>query len=528
MIGYIINNQGIFTSRGDCIIESPYLDFLAEAYPGELKILYDLDASVSSLAHLTLNRDEADKLYQNERLRILPYKLTYFPRRFFSVDKGAGTGHPYSNFANARRYKSEVHYLPTDTSQDYIAKAREAQTIGEEASQILKSLGVNKDRITSPVGAVIDEYVKPLRLLTVDDIPEEAGELAYNCIKGNWMEAWQLGYWQDAYDYDINGAYGSELAELLDLRRGEWIKGTVPPDNATYGFCEGYITTRADYHPFLVRETEDFATTPVGTWLDFFTLTELKLIKAYNLGNVEIKRGWWWVSTGIPYTPLKGLVSILWNRRVNSQGLEKDIIRQVLAGIWGRFSQIVKGEMGESFNPVYASVVESNTRCKVARTCLEAGIAPLHVAVDGIITDKPLDISDSREIGGWRLSHRGQCIIASAGVVGFEGKQGVEEFSLLFEWLYNQLKDNPEESEYTMTKWSPVTLGKALETDYDRLGELEKLTRSIYIGIDYKRLWYKSPLCGRDLLVNKYESVPLDAHLVGALKESFDKSSRSS
>jgi len=516
MIGYHITNKGIATSEGDFIKEPPYLDFMVDRYPGELKIFYDMDASVSSLVRLTLNRNEAERLHKNEKVSIPPYRMTYFPSRFFSIDKGFGGGHPYANFANMRRYRSDVHYSPDETVDDWIAKAKEAEEVGEQVSEILKGLGVNKDRIISPVAAVVDEYVKSLRLPTVDDIPEEAGELAYGCIKGNHLEAWKLGYWEKAFDQDLNGAYGSELAKLPDLKRGDWVKDTEPPGDAVFGFCEGEINTMAPFHPFLMKAGEDFAYTPTGRWPDCFTLTDLKLMYDFDLGKVDIKRGQWWIPKGTQYTPLKGLVEHLWKKRMASEGLEKDIIRQVLAGIWGRFSQVTGGAFGEAFNPVYAAVVENNTRDRVARTCLDAGVYPLHIAVDGAITNRILPgVSDTRELGGWRLSHEGRCIIASAGVVAFEGKQGAEEFSLSFDRLYNAIKADPEASEYTMSKWSPVTMGRGMGDNFDKLGELEQITRSIYIGKDYKRMWKESPKCGGDLLARTYDSVPVDAHLIG-------------
>lgn len=518
MIGYYINNKGIFTSEGDAVTKPPYLDWLVEHYADDIKIFYDLDASVSSLVKLIeVDEENATQLWQKERLNIPPYRLKYFPARFFSIDKGHGETHPYANFANGRRYKSDVHYSLDESIDDWIAKAKMAKAMGEQASSILQGLNVDKDRVTSPVAAVIDKYVNSLRLTTVDDIPEEAGELAYACIKGNWLEAWSLGYWQHCYDYDINGAYGSELAKLLDLRRGTWLRSPEMPKEAVYGFCEGSITTRAEFHPYLLKVGSDYAYTPIGTWQDCFTLADLKLMADYDLAKVDIKRGWWWIPKGQPYTPLKGLVKVLWEKRMASDGLEKDIIRQILAGIWGRFSQVIRGRFGEQFNPVYAAIVENNTRVNVARTCLDAGIIPLHVAVDGVITDKPLFPNEgTRELGGWRLSHEGKCIIVSSGIVGFEGKKGAEEFSLHYDWLYNQLKDKPRETSYAMSKWSPVTMGRALQGEYGRLGELEETERSVIVGRDYKRAWQRLPQCGGDLLNNRYNSAPIDAHLAGA------------
>ena len=65
--------------------------------------------------------------------------------------------------------------------------------------------------------------------------------------------------------------------------------------------------------------------------------------------------------------------------------------------------------------------MESNVACKVFISC-KLTVVPLHVAVDGIVTDRPLQLNISNKLGDWRLSHKGKCIIINAGTVGFEGK----------------------------------------------------------------------------------------------------------
>jgi hypothetical protein len=107
----------------------------------------------------------------------------------------------------------------------------------------------------------------------------------------------------------------------------------------------------------------------------------------------------------------------------------------------------------------------------------------------------------------------------SSGVVGFEGKQGAEEFAMSYEWLRDQLAKHPKDTEFNMDKYSPLTLAKAIQTNHlDNLGELQEVKRIIKIGKDYKRLWNKYPKCGNDLLHNTYESMPIDSIMAGGIK----------
>lgn len=517
MTSYFIDNEGIYSSNcktyivkehPSCLPDAP-LNWLLTDNPKENKLLYDLDACVASLIHMTMNEQQARELHDNEKVHIGFCKVTYFPNRFFAIDGYRN----FVNFGNMMRYRSDTHYSPNDTIEDKINKAKECEEIAVGAREVLKSLYLNPEKIISPVSAIIEKYIKPLAIPTVDDYPEDIGEIAYRTIKGNWNEAYQMGYWDEAYDQDLNGAYGSRLEKLLDIRRGKWVESTAIPTEAHYGFAEGTLNTMANFHPYLVKVNEDFSYTPTGSRLDQLPLSLIRLLHKHHLGSFDIKRGYWWIpsETKPKYEPLKGIVNHLWNIRSKSEGLKKAIIRQMLAGIWGRMTEIRKDEFGDLFNPVWGSIVENDVKYIVSDTCLSYGVTPLQIAVDGALTDKPLPIQDTRTLGEWRLSHKGRCIIASSGVVGMEGKDGAEEFALKFEWLYEKLKNNPDKSEYSMDKYSPITLGKALKNNkFEDLGKLEKTTRSILIGKDFKRMWRKYPTTGGELLSNHYDSSPLD------------------
>jgi hypothetical protein len=520
MTGIHINNNSIFVNKGNTShikTNPPYLDWLIELVGQEPAMFYHLDANVASLLKLIeVTEAEAKKLHDTHKLLILPYKLTYYPGKYFSVDRGAGIGHPYANFYNAGQYLV-AHFEPDEHVDDMYNKAKLAADTGAHVVEVLHKLGLDTDKLTSPIKA-LDSKLEELGLPTIDDIPAEAAELAYGCIKGNWLEAFSCGYWREAYDYDVNGAYGSELAKLLDLRDGEWVNEKYPPISAKYGFTKGLLTTHANFHPFLLNIDNDMSYTPVGCFETYLTLEELNLLVEQRLCNrFQPEDGWWWIPRGEPKYPLKELVEWLYYQKQNGNGLETKITRRCIAGIWGRFAEFRGKEFGKLFNPVYAAIVESNSRVKVARVALQAmrqGCRVLHIAVDGIITDKPIDAELGSGMGQWRLSHKGKCIIVSSGIVGFEGKHGAEEFSIRFNWLYDQMTSNPEATELTMKKWSPVTLAKALNTDFNELGQIKELVRTIYLEPDHKRVWkYRSANAG-EILNGQYESMPIEASMV--------------
>jgi len=518
MLGLHITNDCIATSQGKVKTEAPWLDWLINKIQiGKSKgvdtyntaIAYHLDTATASLLRLIeATEAECKKLLDTKKLRLSPYRLEYYPGKLLMIDRGYGKGHPYAIIYHAGQY-TDTHFSPDD---DPVEKAKQAEATGNKVIEAFRTLGLNTNKLTSPVAAM-KSRLNELDLPSIDDIPTEAGQFAYECVKGNWLEAFSCGYWNNAYDYDINGAYGSELVKLPDLRNGKWLQSNYYPLDAQYGFAQGQLTVYTPFHPFLL-EGKNINYTPIGTWHTTLTLQEAMFLAKYGLGKFEIENGWWWIPKGKQVYPFKELVEWLFNQRSNG-GLVKNIGRRCIAGIWGKSIEFRNKDFGPLFNPIYGAVVETNNRLKVAGACLDNRVVPLHMAVDGVIANKPLRLEFGTGMGQWRLSHQGRCIIVSSGVVGFEGKQGAEEFSLRFGWLDEQMRAKPGVTQLKMEKWAPVTLAKALHSGkFDKLGELEKLVRTIYLVPDYKRLWQRKPSNAGEILSGQYSSEPLEASMI--------------
>jgi len=153
----------------------------------------------------------------------------------------------------------------------------------------------------------------------------------------------------------------------------------------------------------------------------------------------------------------------------------------------------------------------------VAKMVLDNGLHPdhlIHIAVDGVLTDKKPDLPDGGGLGKWRVSHSGNCLVVNSGVAAVEGKEGAEDFAISYEWLMQAIKNEPSANEYVMNKVSPVTLAKAVNVGFSRLGGLEEVTRAIGVGVDGKRLYFDIPKTGADLINNQYDSEPLDIALI--------------
>lgn len=496
------------------------LDILTR-YRG-LTICYHLEQAAAAIFKMIeLPEKQGKQLIDKGTIEYKGFTITYFSNKVLCIDKNMPNGHAFVNLYNARQYEP-CPLIDIQNPQMAVSLALRARQIGLDISHVLKDLGLPDNKLASPVAAFLKGFKDELNLPTVDDYPMEVGLMAYEGLKGNWLEAFAAGYWENAYDYDINGAYASELATLQDIRFGKWVTSRSIPLTATYGWAEGILRIPATtkFHPFIIKDKQGVSVTPTGTWYDTLSLQEINFLHKYNLGKFEINKGRWWIGTRTDF-PLKDIINNLYITRLQANHkLVKVNIQRTLAGLWGKLSEIRREEFGEYFNPVYAAIVETNIRLRTAEMCLKNNIMPLHIAVDGIITEQPIPKEGNNfgdKLGQWRLSHQGKCYIVNSTVVGFEGKNGAEEFSLTYQWLDEHIKADPEAESYTMHKQSAVSLAKALNSEYQHLGKIEDLTRTVYMQNDNKRLWSKQINKAKDLLEQPIYSEPLDASLVGVI-----------
>jgi hypothetical protein len=246
------------------------------------------------------------------------------------------------------------------------------------------------------------------------------------------------------------------------------------------------------------------------------TKKEIDFIEHYKLGTVSIIDGWEWVSTGEIEQPLKETLQWLFDKKELAQTpLEKDVIKRIMAGIWGKLLEVQEGIPGYWFNPVWGAVVESNIRLKVAQLCLDNNVIPLHIAVDGVLLPAPLTIDESGAMGSWKLSHRGSAFVVSSGICAIEGKNGAGDFSLHYDWLKEQVEKDPKATEYQMSKLSPLTVAKAVQQNkHEKVGELETITRTVDVGYEMKRCYKTAPKNGKQLMEKSYGSEPWDVSIL--------------
>ncbi len=510
--GYYVNSHFIANSDGVIKSEKPFLDFLLADNPETIKAFYHLDYCAANLLRLiSANESQLRMLNKANRVMLPPYTLKYVPRKFFSIKHGLNEGgNEFTVFSDVAQYLTPK--LEPDDSPEYaIGKAKEAQRVGQEVYDSLVNLGLSPSTIISPISAWEKEKISGLP--TIDDIPSVAAEYAYECTHGGWLEAFKKGHFEKAYDFDIRSAYSSFTSELLDPREGRWERNNNYNSNAFYGYCKCTITIESGFSPIFFGSKEQ-TFTPVGTWEGYLTKQEIDFIVKHNLGDVVIHDAWWWTPRRL-VRPLKEMIHWLHAKKESSLGMQREVTKRVMEGVWGATLRIDDGvKFGPWFNPVWGAQVESSTRLKVAEFCMPVKDKVLHIAVDGVVLSEPVPISGDG-MGTWKLTNSGPTVVISSGIIAMQGKSGKNDFSLDYDKLTNQIKDNPKAGSYSMTKLSPMTLAKACQQNHlDRLGELEEITKTVDITYEMKRCYRKAPRTGGQLLKNQYDSSPWDVSVI--------------
>ncbi|MFA5306531.1 MAG: hypothetical protein WC365_03715 [Candidatus Babeliales bacterium] len=321
-----------------------------------------------------------------------------------------------------------------------------------------------------------------------------------------------------AFDYDLISAFSSHTAKLMDTRYGTWFKSDkfYPPSQCPYGFCKGIVRVEKDFNSVILTSGE-FDYTPTGEYETYMTNAHIKALYDYGMGKFKMIDGWYWKPDKLVY-PLKEHIERLFEWKQYLTGFDREIVKRILVGLTGKLGEMFStGEPGKLHNLPWYSWVQDQTKLQVADFVISnhAEDDLLSIAVDGCLFKREIPITETGEIGTWRLNLSAPAFVVSSGVGCIQGKNGKGTFALNYDWLKSQIENNPDATEYKMTKLTPVTIGNALKNHkVERLGELEMTERAVVLN-EVKRYYPDFPKRGADLM-NQYNSEALDISQIEA------------
>jgi len=530
VVGIFVSKNRAVAHNGEkyLVCENNLLDFLVKC-KSFINCFYNLSYNVACLlSWLDISEDKLIKLKEGQNVWVGEYRLSYITNKYFAIKKGEGWDSPYAQFYDISQYIPWK--LEDNNTVEYdIGKAKESQDTGHQVYNALVKLGLDPDKgMTSPIRVYEKDKLRKMDLPTLADIPEEASQYAYECCKAGWFEVYKKGSFQ-TWDYDLSSAYGSGIANLMDIRLGKFWKSEKYEPSADYGYIRGEITVNSEFSPFAfsVDNSEDVELySLIGTW-DYILRKSRETgqwenipyiiskkqydgLYKWGIGTFKIYDAWWWKAQEKKY-PYRDAVNWLYEQKEKGVGLEREIPKRQIVGLFGLQLQTMRDGFGDYFNPIYGCEIEMNTRIEVFDACMSNNVTPLSIALDGILVDKPMNLRMDDGMGSWKLSHEGKAIVVSTVAVAVEGKESEQDFAVGYEGLLEQIKEQPQERVYSKEKISHISLEKAIkDKKLGTIGEVEKISRSIDVAYETKRLYFNRPMTGQELLDNKYESSALD------------------
>jgi hypothetical protein len=147
ILGYHIGQNTIVDSTGEVCGKQSYLEFLLQPKPDTIRMMYDLDESVTNLARmLHMTEGELYLFSEKTKLSMPPYHLRYVPSKLFSVKRARA----FAYYADASQYERTSG---EDLAREPIVLANRAKGIGERVYQVLVELGISPTSLTSPARA---------------------------------------------------------------------------------------------------------------------------------------------------------------------------------------------------------------------------------------------------------------------------------------------------------------------------------------------------------------------------------------
>lgn len=463
------------------------LAFLLEPCDNTIKVCWDLDATVAPILRL-LGKENCRKLYDTRSLRIPPFSFFYYPGKVF------GVRHIPTKVA-IFLYGIDQYY--PDASEP--AQVKEVQWLGEYLMETLHKMGFDPEKLTSPVAIYESCAMRNFAVPTVKHMPKEAALYAKHCSGRLWIEAYQVGYWPECYDYDLTSAFPNAAKDLLDFRYGDWLQTTTPPSNAAYGYFFCNITIDSDVSPIIYVNAKGESLTPCGNWQGYLTMREINFIQEWGIGKVEALNGWCWIPRKTVKPLEKPLEKLLSFRGRNK--LQDMLAKRMSVGLYGKLGEERKEELGPYCNFCWFAEISSQVRLKVAELIYTKKLKDnlIHVSVDGVLSDRSVTVPK-----GWKGRDTSALVFSSGQL--FEGNKRPHGLNLTE--ILEMMTQKPREGYYQKLIDQRVTLGNALERDkFKDLGKvLPSFTSLDFYKVSHDRDFDKLPMTGKQLLDKRYKS----------------------
>jgi hypothetical protein len=383
------NNKPVLLASDDCDVmpETPtdWIQFLYET-EDSLNVCWNLEATVAPLLKM-LGKELCEKLYKETKCFCRPFSIFYIPSKVFSIK-------PVFSHKRTNLYDISQYY-PDLKEPDSVT---EIEKLGHRLMEALAKMNLYPTKLSSPITIYEQCVMSHLNLPTWLDMPDEACEFAINCSNKLWIEAYQIGYFGNAFDYDMTASFPSIAKDLKDIRKCEWVSSDKYRTDAVYGYLKGKVTIYnwVKVSPIIYIDDNGRLSTPTGTWETYLTMDEWLFIFKNGIGKFELEEGWWAIPkdfTWALHPPLEIVMERLLAYKDHSDELVRMLAKRMSVGVYGKFGEEYENKFGKHHNPCWFAEISTKARLKVAEFIYKHQLQNnlIHVSVDGVLLDAKVE-----------------------------------------------------------------------------------------------------------------------------------------
>jgi hypothetical protein len=545
------------------------LKFLTKAnYRESINLFWNIDYDFFAIIKY-LDESLIESVYHYRKVKIGEYQIKWIPRKAFEIrkDKKVWKFFDLWQFYRMSLNEASKKYLGDQKIEVEIDRFDDLRYWEENKEKIIRYC-IKDAELTAKLGLLLQEKLNKINVSfeqpyscgaiaikhfsqwyqPIPFKPTEWNFYAFLSYFGGRFEITKRGYVPKVYQYDINSAYPYQIANLIDLRYGQWVKSKDVIETAEYGFCKIIIRDMKDTYvePFCYRSKDGLVFYPkYENVLHFCTLHELLYAEKHYKLDYDIIDGWYFIPEKYVY-PFKDIQNIYEERRKIKKvdPVMQLVLKLIMNSLYGKFAErntissiaknpydydmsVFNGEdvikikkikkVGKLFNPVYASYITAKTRLQCLDLARKVKKHCVAMFTDCVVTTKKLDL-DSTKLGEWSFEMEGEGLFLLCGVYTIRNEEKtktrlrgihIKEKIDLFE----EIKKNPTAKNLYFVWKKAIKLGETLlhykKYSIEDLNRFIDYQKFLHVDSERKRTWEWTPETFGELLNDYIESNPL-------------------
>lgn len=312
----------------------------------------------------------------------------------------------------------------------------------------------------------------------------------------------------EGYEFDLDSAYPSEMAKLVDFRDYNLRITTEYISQALYAFLHVEVFVGKDLaHPLPIK-LGALNTYPIGKFKTYVTKAEYDYMTRLDV-EIRILAGYWIIPRG-DSTPYADTVRDLWRLKSDKKDTPDHIrkaAKKLLNSFYGKMVQLTplpngKLRAGPAWNPIFGAVITANVRIRMCEAQNFLGRDCLAVHTDSVISTRPLPKSWIKPgMGNYKLEKVGRGTIIASGLYEIADKVADRGFPVTSDFRWGPVLKKMGNRSTMAIPYTQVMswIAGAARGDMEEVNRFVAAHKTLDVNCDLKRAWDR-PTTGKRLL----------------------------